>query len=180
MSLINRGESMKKYNLIIVVLLWAAVIFYASSKDSYSSNKDSLKFISVSVETCSKVTNSLRLTNIDLSSDNINKIALKLNYPVRKMAHFTLYFILGILLYYTFICFGLPKKSVIVVLLLCLIYTLSDEYHQLFSIGRSAKLSDCLIDFSGAICGCTLEFMIFKAINKRQIKSLNESNKNIN
>ena len=41
----------------------------------------------------------------------------------------------------------------IVSLLICVIYALSDEIHQLFIIGRSGNIIDVLIDSLGSIIG---------------------------
>lgn len=170
---------MKKYILAIIAILWALLIFYASNKDSKISNRDSMQVIRAVVEKTALVTNKLKITHIDTSSENINRIVIKLNMPVRKLAHFTIYFILGILIYYTFICFGLPKESIILVLIMCFIYSLTDEYHQSFVSGRTATIKDCLIDTSGAICGCIIELIIYNMIKKYQSYQRKNTTKNI-
>ncbi len=71
---------------------------------------------------------------------------------VRKTAHFTLYFLLG-LAYISFLKeFNLnDKKLLIYTIIFVFIYACSDEIHQLFIPGRSGELLDVLIDTTGGI-----------------------------
>lgn len=70
---------------------------------------------------------------------------------VRKLAHMTEYAILAFLLMKP--C-GTERKKYIgtyfVILLICACYACSDEFHQLFVQGRAGRLTDVLIDSSGA------------------------------
>ena len=72
---------------------------------------------------------------------------------VRKSAHFTLYYILGL----TFILFLSEydlnnKKLLLFTILFVFIYACSDECHQLFVSGRSGEVLDILIDtFGGTV-----------------------------
>lgn len=154
---------MKKYILLIVVVLWAGLIYYASSRDSATSNRHSKYVITIVTTNAVRITNKLRITKIEINNNNISRITNKLNYPIRKLAHFSIYFILGILIYLTTISFGASKKSIYIIILICFIYSLTDEYHQAFIVGRSSKFLDCLIDTSGSITGCLIELLI---INK--------------
>ena len=68
------------------------------------------------------------------------------------MAHFTIYLVLGILVFLMLKEYNI-KDTIIVSLLICIIYALTDEIHQLFIVGRSGNLIDCLIDTLGSITG---------------------------
>lgn len=76
---------------------------------------------------------------------------------VRKLAHFTIYFILGFLL--IMMSEGKNKPSfarrTMGVLLCGLLGAACDEWHQYFVPGRSAQLRDVCIDFVGVLTGCT-------------------------
>ena len=157
---------MKKYILVALAIIWALLIFYASSKDYKESNKDSTIIIKNVVEKCANITNKIGITNIDISEANTNNIVKSLNKPIRKLTHFVIYFILAVIIYYMFISFGLSKKSILLVFLICFIYSITDEYHQSFSFGRTSSFKDCIIDTLGAICGCTLELIIHKIAKK--------------
>ena len=45
------------------------------------------------------------------------------------------------------------KDTIIVSLLICIIYALTDEIHQLFIVNRSCELRDVLIDMIGVLIG---------------------------
>ena len=74
---------------------------------------------------------------------------------IRKLAHFSEYFILYILTYECFKEYNCPKLIVVSVLF-CVLYASFDEFHQLFVDGRCGQLSDVMIDSSGSIVSCFL------------------------
>lgn len=115
-----------------------------------------------------KVTNKLHLTHLNLDKKELSLITEKLNYPLRKCAHATVYFILALLLFTFFKMLGLDiKKVILLTISLCFIYSLTDEYHQTFISNRTGRLSDCLIDTSGAIIGVALQYTIIKFKDKK-------------
>lgn len=160
-----------KYKLLIfsiIIIGWCGVIFYASNKTSAESNSTSKKIIYNCVSLGFNITNKFHLTHFDLREKNISSIADKLNYPLRKCAHATVYFILAILLFTFFKMLGLDiKKVVLLTISLCFIYSLTDEYHQTFISNRTGRFSDCLIDTTGSIVSVTLQYIILKFKNKK-------------
>ncbi len=83
--------------------------------------------------------------------------------PVRKSAHFLIYFVLGILLISFFREFSLPiKKLILFSILFAFLYACSDEVHQLFVPGRSGRIFDVFIDSVGASCGVFLYYFLFR------------------
>ena len=74
---------------------------------------------------------------------------------IRKLAHFSEYFILYILTYECFKEYNCPKLIVVSVLF-CVLYASFDEFHQLFVDGRCGQLIDVMIDSSGSIVSCFL------------------------
>jgi len=73
---------------------------------------------------------------------------------IRKMAHFTVYFVLGVLVYRATHEGGeMEWKRVWMPLFICMAYAASDEFHQLYVPGRSGQVTDVLIDSSGALLG---------------------------
>ena len=82
---------------------------------------------------------------------------------IRKMAHMGEY----ALLTFTFI-YGFSKNKFILqkVLLFSLsatfLYACSDEFHQLFIVGRSGQLADVMIDTTGGIIAIFLFYFIKK------------------
>lgn len=85
---------------------------------------------------------------------------------VRKGAHFTIYFILGLLVN-SFI-FEYTKKFkylFMISLLICFLYACSDEIHQLFVVGRSGMFSDVLLDSFAAM----ISIFIYSKIKTRKV-----------
>lgn len=74
---------------------------------------------------------------------------------IRKLAHFSEYFILYILTYECFKEYNC-QKLIVVSVLFCVLYASFDEFHQLFVDGRCGQLSDVMIDTSGSVVSCFL------------------------
>lgn len=71
---------------------------------------------------------------------------------VRKMAHFTEYLILGILVINA--CkYNSVKDMIKLSILICILYACTDEIHQLFIQGRGGRIFDVLIDTLGSLTG---------------------------
>ena len=86
---------------------------------------------------------------------------------VRKTAHFTLYFLLGLAFISFLKEFDLNnKKLLIYTILFVFIYACSDEIHQLFIRGRSGEILDVLIDTLG---GITSSFIYTSFIKRRRL-----------
>lgn len=131
----------KKVNLILIVL-WMIFIFIMSSFDGNESANQSNFIVNLISQIC-----------------NINNIQL-LSLIVRKTAHFMEYLILGILVYNY-----IQKGNLSTVI--CLLYAISDEAHQIIIPGRSFQIRDILID----ICGVIIGIIILNNINKKIIKN---------
>lgn len=94
------------------------------------------------------------------------EIVTSLQFLARKSAHFSIYMILGVLSFLTFISY---EKLLFALRLttsggICLLYAASDEIHQLFIPGRSGEVRDVIIDFSGAALGIALSTFVFLLI----------------
>lgn len=64
--------------------------------------------------------------------------------------HFILYFVLGATLYWALLPFSCTWKGKALVVLLCLLYGVTDEFHQSFVPGRSPDVRDLRNDTIGA------------------------------
>lgn len=69
---------------------------------------------------------------------------------VRKLAHFTIYAMLGFNTFYMYKNYGV-KHYVLYALVTCILYACSDEWHQSFASGRSPQITDICIDTCGAL-----------------------------
>ena len=80
-----------------------------------------------------------------------------LQHFVRKLAHFSIYMLLG-LFSYAAVLLSTEKLRYkwLLAIIICVSYAAVDEIHQLFVPGRTAKITDVLIDGAGSIMGMLL------------------------
>lgn len=134
------------YKIIIkisLVIIWMITIFSFSNQKANESSKLSDGLILDTVRIIEKITH---------KTYNDEEILNKFVKPVRKMAHATIYFILGILVLN--LLMELKLKNIIYLsILICIIYALSDEIHQIFVPGRSGQVLDVCIDSVGSFLG---------------------------
>jgi VanZ family protein len=143
----------KKQKLHIIlswtaVIVWMLVIFILSAQNGPESTQLSDRVAEIIIE---KI-NMLVPLNIDITTATVfvkySRILL------RKIAHITEYFILGLLVMNAMKASNVPKsKAFILSLVICILYAVSDEVHQYFVPCRGAQVSDVLIDSIGAIAG---------------------------
>ncbi len=148
---------------ICFLVLWMALIFSFSNQKDVDSSKVSDGFIDRTVVRIYKIFNE------NITKEKENEIIEKYTYPIRKLAHYTLYFILGILSFLVVKDYSINKKLIIYSLLICFLYACSDEFHQLFVIGRSARVLDVLIDTFGSFCSISIFYIFNKKISKKSI-----------
>lgn len=135
------------------VLIWMAVIFLFSAQPAYESDSLSQGVSRFVFHLAEQVVPSI---DPDVSMTT-------LNYLVRKVAHFTIYFILSLLTINALRASGIKgPKAVVWTLVMCIIYAASDEIHQAFVPSRDARLKDVLIDSAGAAVGICLYSGILK------------------
>ena len=92
---------------------------------------------------------------------------------MRKSAHFIAYLILGFLVSHAMqneASTGSVWKRRGASLLFCVVYAISDEFHQLFVPGRGPLVKDVLIDGSGAALGIMLYFAVRELWMRWKIK----------
>lgn len=143
--------------LIILAIIWMGVIFMFSAQVSDESKSSSNKVTSAVVNTV------ISIKKENISEEKRQKIIEDKTFIVRKTAHFTEYFILGlILILYLQTKEKLATKYIILAIIFCTLYATSDEIHQLFVDGRSCKIMDILID----TCGSSLAILGFTSIYK--------------
>lgn len=145
---------MKRVINIILIVLWMSLIFVLSNDTAEESSKKSDGLIVRCVQDIIKR---------DLSTKEKEKVLKYLVKPVRKSAHFFLYFVLGILIINLFKSFELFNyKTILLAILLCFLYACSDEIHQLFIKGRSCEVRDILIDTIGSLSGISVYYLFSK------------------
>lgn len=150
---------MKKIIMWILVILWMGVIFYFSSFSGNDSGNQSKGLISTTIK---KI---VLVFDKDMSEEDLNIIVKKLDHPVRKCAHMSEYFILCLLLCLLVSCYDFEyRKVLLLAFITTVLYSISDEVHQLFVYERSGQVTDVLIDSIGASIG----LLIYNLINKNK------------
>ena len=151
-------EESKIFRIIFLFLIaiTCAIIFYFSNQNGEISRNTSGRVIR-------KVLNNFTEYQ-KLSDKRKEQIVEKLQPFVRKMAHFSIYTLLGFNLMGFFLTFKLGRIiKYILPISAGMLYAISDEIHQMFSAGRTAKIFDVGIDTCGVIFG-TIIIMIFSKI----------------
>ena len=158
---------MKKNIIRIILILLLAITFIVIFNFS---NEDSIK----SGNTSKKITNEIT-KNID-SIQKLDKVEKtkeldRIESIIRKIAHFSLYTLVGILLMAICSTYNLNEKIRIIISLLSgIVYAISDEIHQMFIAGRTAKPTDVFIDTLGVILGIVITMLILKITSNRNKK----------
>ena len=160
----------------ILVIIWASVIFYLSSKSAPESTVQSQTIINSFAEILGTVIEDEEMMT---SIDGI----------VRESAHGIEYFILGMLVFNAlFTTLNYRKQEellltaetgvectdkfraincMIYACIVCSIYALSDEIHQIPIPGRTFELLDLAIDFTGIVLGIIAISVLYKIRNKK-------------
>ena len=145
-----KQENLCKIISIILLLLWCSLIFYFSNQVGAISEESSsrvLLFLDNIFKT--NLTNSLLATII-----------------IRKCAHMFLYFILYLICLYVGNSYNI-KKKILFCFVFCLIYSLSDEIHQLFIYERSFGIIDILIDMIGS----SIAYLFIKLFKHKKLSN---------
>ena len=142
----------------MAVIFWMALIFNLSHQPATESNQLSTGITEMVVNFIEKVA-----PNWDVDIRSFNHI-------VRKNAHFFAYLVLGILVINALRRSGVVGiRSMILALLICILYAISDEVHQLFVPGRGAQIRDVIIDSAGATVGIGVYLLLGRVVMRRGI-----------
>lgn len=154
-----RTAQVKKYIFLALTIAWMIVIFMFSHSPGDESGETSREvgrlFCKIFVPGYE-----------EMAFEEQEELALLLDHPIRKLAHFTEYMILGALMV------GIPQfseksdywKCGLIVWGAACLYAVSDEVHQLFVPGREGALKDVLLDSTGALAGVLLGLLIVRII----------------
>ena len=135
---------MKNKRLVLawtLLILWMLFIFIMSSFNGVMSSNQSGSIATL-------------IYNIFNISDTE-----KVSFIVRKCAHVSEFFILGIVVINLVNKYNV-KHIYFISFIICVLYSSSDEFHQLFVPGRSGQVTDVLIDLIGVVLGLLLVFLI--------------------
>lgn len=84
-------------------------------------------------------------SNIPINIESKHQSILSMMY------HFGIFFMFTFFLSLALKSNKFDKKIIVIIILLSLIYAISDEIHQLFIMGRIADTKDVLVDMAGSL-----------------------------
>ncbi|MEG1309715.1 MAG: VanZ family protein [Bacilli bacterium] len=134
----------------IFVITMMIIIFLFSNQKGTNSTSLTNSFIRTTI---------ISLSPVKINEEKLDKIIKNIFVPIRKIAHFTIYFLLGISIINLISDYTI-KNLILISILLSVSYALTDEIHQLFVVGRGGSLIDVLIDTLGASTGIFIYYKI--------------------
>ena len=152
--------------LMLLLLSTFFIIFGFSSQNGEKSGNISKKITEEIIT---------RIPQIQEKEQNEREaISLRIEKVIRKIAHFSIYTAVGLLLMALISTFEMKEKNrIIISLIIGIIYASSDEIHQSFVPERSPMITDVMIDTMGVMLGILL-IMLGKAIIKKYKKDSKE------
>ena len=111
-----------------------------------------------------------------LSAFRKEELISSLQFAARKSAHCSIYGVLGVFSFLTFVSYRRIAYSarIIISLAVCLIWAVSDEIHQLFVDGRSCEFRDMAIDWCGVFFGIAVFYILRVILCKIKSKKKNK------
>ena len=153
-----------KFVLIAICFLCFGFILFNSSQVSTVSNTRSREVVNEVIKVASKTKGG----QILLSKVN----ETELNLIVRKIAHAFEFFLLGIVLCFTFRYFKIDDNNLLIYTLFTVLFVaVIDEFFKIFIQNRTSSVVDVLIDFGGGILANTLFFIFSSARGKHYKKT---------
>lgn len=155
----KEGEiKVKKTIFVVLLVILIGFIFSMSGENaekSYNTSGQTIRVVLSIVPEFEKQPEEVKVNIIE-----------ELQFIVRKSAHFIGYMILGILASGLILHYENINKKYPLAFLICVIYAISDEIHQLFVPGRSGQVRDVLIDSAGSLLGIILVMAFVKILIK--------------
>ncbi|MBR1717837.1 MAG: VanZ family protein [Bacilli bacterium] len=128
----------KKIISIVLLLLWAGLIFYLSNQPS---------------DVSGKISGSMIKNVLSVSEVTLNLI----HNPLRESMHVFVFMVFALLLLNVLVNFNV-KKIYIWCFIISMLYAISDETHQLFVPGRAFELLDLFLDLVGIVIAKIMYF----------------------
>lgn len=180
----------------LLFVLWMIVVFVLSSQNAEESSNLSGNFIEKILEIkddfFSKSDNEeksknnklvIEVDNIDYIDENKEEIVTNENKTekilpkriekwqkiTRKMAHYTIYAVGGIIIYCMVITYAesrkIKLKNIVIAISIGILNAILDEIHQFFSDGRTPQLFDVIVDTLGIVTGIVVGIIIILVLN---------------
>lgn len=153
----------KKLMMWVLVFACAVTIFLFSAQKAEDSGRASEGFAYKIIEFFD--------FKDTISDRRAMEIAIAINGIVRKLAHFAIYALLGFLIAMLVNEYNKKYQNIFLYSVISsFLYSCSDEFHQYFVPGRSAQVSDVILDTFGALCGALFALAIIVFVKKRNKK----------
>lgn len=167
------ANNRKRIIFLILIILNCMTIFYFSNQAADHSSKQSGRIVEIVLKLLPSINNMQEPDKTIIKGNIITPI-------VRKMAHFSIYTILGIVTmnYMNTLEDKQLQKKAIYALAFCALYAVTDEFHQFFIPSRSAEIRDVCIDSSGALMGILITIAMQKLISKVKNKERKQVSEN--
>lgn len=151
----------RKVILWMLPIMWMTVIFYFSHQTAEESAELSGRVLEVIADI------------IKIKPTPPDKHTIEAHGFIRSMAHFFLYFVLGVLLYISiYTTVRNIRKTSCLTIITGVCYGIFDEIHQLFVDGRAFQITDIIIDSVGVLVSLILSILITKILKKHQVSLL--------
>lgn len=163
----------KRIIFLILIIINCITIFYFSNQVADTSSASSGRVVNFVMKVFPQFRNMEEHQKEHIANEVLQPI-------VRKMAHFSIYTLLGFLtINFAIIgkiqndichtdeqCSPIQfRKAILYSWLFGTLYAVSDEIHQLFVLGRSCEFRDICIDSLGVLTGITIMIIIIKTFN---------------
>lgn len=144
----RKNLHLKRAIFSIMIVATFFIIFNFSSQDGKKSTGVSYNVTTTIVKTVVK------------DKNVVEKLVKEIEPVMRKIAHFTIYMVVGFALMGLFCTFNLSNMSKIAYsLLIGIVYASSDEIHQIFTPDRGPSVLDVGIDTMGVVTGILIMIM---------------------
>ena len=151
--------------LILLLLCTFFIIFVFSSQNGDTSGGISTRITERILEKSNRYN--------ALEEEQKNKVSNRIEKIIRKIAHFSIYAMVGFLLMGLLSTYKLKNKwRIVITILIGILYAISDEFHQSFSPGRAPKVTDIYIDTLGIIFGMLIILLIREIYHRYNTKKL--------
>ena len=155
---------LKRILATFLLIIWLCTVFYFSHQQGTTSGNMSRNVSTI-------IINIFNLKN-EITELEEKEILENIELIIRKIAHYTLYTIGGILIINFMSSYSKNYKFCFIISsILGVSYAITDEIHQLFVSGRNGSIYDVAIDSIGIFTGIAIFLFIeqiIKSIMKKQ------------
>lgn len=145
--------------LIIALIAIFVTIFGFSNQNSETSAGLSQKVTNFIVEMIPAIN--------DMPESDKENVVDRIESVVRKIAHYSIYTLVGILLMSLMSTYKIKELDRLAVsLIIGVIYASTDEIHQAFVPGRGPLITDVMLDTVGVLTGICIVMLVCKIICK--------------